>query len=177
MEMLEYEEHQTQLQRVTRDWLLENYPTNTFVTLTFSAEAGVSYSDAEGAFGSFVHRLRSHLHGAKSKKLIPMVPVVEGYDKCYGMSKKLGMRESTHIHCLMNLDGNPKDLMHVVRRCWLDSSPLCGDPHIYCPNSDDWFLDLDTVKKRRIFVNYSLKTCTTNLDAVLVKFVPIRLPT
>jgi hypothetical protein len=177
MEMWEYEERQTRLQEAARDWLMHCYPTNAFVTLTSSAEAGISYETAEKVFGTFAHGLKCYLFGAKSKKRINLIPVVEGYDKCHGMSKTLGLRQGTHIHCLMNLPGNPMDHMDAIRDLWMDSSGVCGDPKIHCPNNDDWFLPLDTAKKKRVFTNYALKSCETNLDAVLVKFVPFRLTT
>lgn len=172
MEMWEYEERQTQLQTEARDWLLTNYPTNAFVTLTSRAKTGMSYETAEKVFGTFAHGLKSYLFGAKSKKRISLIPFVEGYDKCSGLSKKLGLREGTHIHCLMNLPGNPIDHMAVVRGLWMNSSSVCGNPKFYCPNNNNWFLPLTTDKRRRIFANYAVKTCDTNFDAALVKFMP-----
>ena len=147
---------------------------NAFVTLTSRARRGMSYEQAEKAFGTFAHSLKCHLFSAKSKKRIHMVPVVEGYSRQPGLAAKLGLREGTHIHCLMTLPGDPMAYMDVVAGLWRSSNSVCGDPAVYCPNSNNWFLELNTTEVRQIYVNYALKTCTTDTDAVLWDFVPIR---
>jgi hypothetical protein len=74
----------------------------------------------------------------------------------------------------MNLPGNPTEHMEAIRNLWKNSSSVCGDPHVYCPNSNKWFLELNTAKEKRIYINYALKTCATNTDAVLWKYVSVR---
>lgn len=174
MEFWEYEEQQTEMQSAVRDWILSDYAPNVFVTLTSRAENGMSFGTAERVFGTFAHQLKSYLFASKSKRRIPMVPIVEGTKRWHDMAIKLGMRRGTHIHCLMKLPGNAADHMEAVRRIWKNSSSVCGDPEVYCPNNNNWFLELDTATKQRVFVNYALKRCDSDTETVLWDFVPVR---
>jgi hypothetical protein len=167
----------TEMQRQAAEWLLRGEP-NVVVTLTFDTEEGVSYKFAEEVFGTFAHKLKCHLFSKKSKKRIPMCPSVEHYGReMMWKTSAPGVRQGTHIHCLMRLPGNPMDYMEVVRKLWVSSNSLCGNPKVNCPNNDDWFKELATEESRRRMTNYALKTCGNNFDAVLVKFMPIRLAT
>jgi len=167
----EYEQRQTELQKVTRDWLLRGEP-NVIVTLTFRSEDKVTFENAVKVFGTFAHQLKSHFFGEKSKKRIYMVPVVEGYQA--PQMEGLAADKRTHIHCLMRLPDDPSAYKGVIREVWMASSGICGDPNVYCPNNDDWFLVLDSEERKRVFTNYVLKTCGIDTEAVLWKFVPIR---
>ena len=66
------------------------------------------------------------------------------------------------------------DYKEVVRTLWRASGKLCGDPKVNCPNSNDWFIQLDDARDRNEMTNYVLKKCGDNLDGVLVMFMPIR---
>ena len=163
----------TALQVQTADWLLREEH-NVMVTLTFAGDDGVSYKFAEKAFGAFAHKLKCHLFGKKSKKRIAMCPMVEDYGtEMMWSTSPAGVRQGTHIHCLMRLPGSPKDHREVVRKLWRSSGRFCGDPKINCPISDDWYVELEEHNRERL-TNYALKKCEYNIDGVLVKFVPPR---
>lgn len=170
----DYEEKQTKIQTDARDWLLRVEP-NVFVTLTFNSGMGVDDKCARRVFGTFAHKLKCQLFGRNSKKRIGMCPVIEGSDAEGESSNAKGRREQTHIHCLMKLPGKPMDYMEMVCRLWVESSEVCGNPKIYCPKSNDWFLEISTNEKRRALTNYVLKTCSLDIDAVLLDFVPLGL--
>jgi hypothetical protein len=164
----------TEFQRQAADWLL-SAGHNAMVTLTFSGDAGVSYKLAEKAFGSFAHKLKCHLFGAKSKKRIPMCPIVEDFGgEMMWSTSAAGARQGTHIHCLMRLPGCPMTYKEVVRKLWKSSGKLCGDPKVNCPNKDDWFIELDDDHDKNEMTHYVLKKCGDNLDGVLLMFMPIR---
>jgi hypothetical protein len=174
MNTTEYELRQTRLQAEMRDWILRGDP-NSFVTLTFRSERGVSYRRAEKEYGAFAHELKCQLFGEKSTKRIFMVPIIEGYAKEQQRTALLDAPgEHTHIHCLIRFPGNPMDYKEIVRQIWIATSGVCGDPDVYCPNSDAWFQELATDESKRIRTNYVLKTCGQDTEALLCKFVPVR---
>ena len=164
----------TALQVQTADWLLRGEH-NVMVTLTFSGDDGVSYKFAEKAFGIFAHKLKSYLFGNKSKKRIAMCPIVEDYGtEMMWSTSPTGVRQGTHIHCLMRLPDSPMDHNDVVHRLWRDSGRLCGDPKVNCPGKDDWYVEIDTEHDRIELTDYVLKKCEDNIDGILLKFVPTR---
>lgn len=165
----------SELQLATRDFALSG-DVNVFGTFTFDAERGVGYGQAEDIFGTFIHALKCHLFGRNSKKRIHLFPVVEGYWRDQAMARRLGIREGTHIHALMNLPHDPLSYRDVVRELWMDSHSVCGDPHVYCPKSDKWFLDIRGAGLREVYAEYAVKTCAIDTDAVLWKYVPVRRP-
>ena len=174
MEDTDSTKSRTALQVQTADWLLRGEH-NVMVTLTFSGDDGVSYKFAEKAFGTFAHKLKSHLFGTKSKKRIAMCPIVEDYgtEMMWSTSPE-GVRQGTHIHCLMRLPDSPMDHKDVVHRLWRDSGRLCGDPKVNCPGKDDWYVEIDTEHDRIELTDYVLKKCEDNIDGILLKFVPTR---
>lgn len=165
MDTQEYEQRQTTLQKATRDWLLRGQA-NAFITLTFRSEAGVSFSFGEKAFGAFIHDLKCNLFGEKSKKRLFVVPVIEGYV----LAKHEPNR--THIHILVKFPGDPLNYKEVVRRSWMASSRLSGDPLVYDPSNEQWFKDISDQELCRIETNYVLKTCAMDTEAILWKYVP-----
>jgi len=145
------------------------------VTLTFSGDEGVTYNFAEKAFGAFVHKLKCHLFGRNSKKRIAMCPIVEDYGtEMMWSTSPAGVRQGTHIHCLMRLPGSPMDYKDVVRKLWRSSGRRCGDPRVNCPGKDDWYVEIDSEHDRAELTNYALKMCEDNADGILVLFVPTR---
>lgn len=164
----------TEFQQQTADWLLRG-EYNAMVTLTFSAESGVSYKFAEKAFGAFAHKLKCHLFCQKSKKRILMCPIVEdfGAEMMWSTSPR-SVRQGTHIHCLMRLPGNPMDYKEVVRNLWRSSGELCGDPNVNCPFIGDWFVCISTEQDRSEMTHSVLKKRAQDIDGVLVKFMPTR---
>lgn len=167
----------TALQVQTSEWLLRGEH-NVMVTLTFSGDVGVSYTFAEKAFGTFAHKLKCHLFGKNSKKRIAMCPIVEDYGaEMMWSTSPAGVRQGTHIHCLMRLPGSPMDHKDVVRNLWRSSGRCCGDPIISCPNRDDWYVEMKEEQDRVELTNYALKKCERNIDGILIKFVPIRATT
>jgi hypothetical protein len=166
---------QTALQTVTRDWLLRGKP-NAFVTLTFRPEKGVSFNYAQRVTGTFVHGMKAEMFGEKSKKRFFVVPVIEGYVQTKHKPRR------THIHCLMKLPNDPSSYMAMIRRVWLNSSPFSGDPLVYDPDidqNDDAGIEQHVEKKwfKNIYeaggaIDYVLKTCAFDTQAILWKFVP-----
>lgn len=165
-----YEASQTALQMELSNWLQQGEP-NAFITYSFRTP--VSYEKAIKAFGTHAHALKRHFFGNNSKRRLSMVPVVEKFHKgeSYGALEK--PEEGIHIHCLIRLPQQPKDHMEMVRSAWIEADPACGDPSIYCPNGDDWFLELNTSEAARRLINYALKTCTQDTAPVLWKFVSL----
>jgi hypothetical protein len=159
---------QTTLQRVTADWLQQIDP-NVFVTYTF--KEAVSYDRALKVFGTHVHSLRSELYGRNSKRRLPIVPVIEKYMKGSSYGSLLAPADGTHIHCLYRLPGKPDQYKEVIRRTWVEAHASCGDPNIYCPNGDDWYRELSAESDVSNVVDYVLKTCRSDTQAVLWKFV------
>lgn len=177
MEDTDSKKSRTALQERTAEWLLRGEH-NVMVTLTFSGDRGVSYNHAEKVFGKFAHGLKSHLFGAKSKKRIAMCPIVEDYGtEMMWSTSAAGVRQGTHIHCLLRLPGSPMDHKDVVRKLWRSSGRCCGDPKINCPNRDDWYVEMKEEHDRVELTNCALKKCEHNIDGILVKFVPIRATT
>lgn len=170
MEDSEYEERQTELQRgLASHFLQDNY--NAFITLTFRSEDSVSYDYAEKTFGRFMHALRCSLFKERCTYRMPLVPVVESYPGrplCSGAP--CDPIERTHIHCCIKLPGNPLDHKELVRKRWLGAGGVCGDPQIYCPNGEDWYIPLYTPAVMRKYVNYSLKQCCSDHQPVLWNF-------
>ena len=113
-----------------------------------------------------------------------MVPVIEGYAKGQSYAALYKPSDDTHIHCLLKLPGDPLDHKEMIRKIWLASSKLSGDPNIYCPeggeegnrkgSGEGWFKLLATDDLKTVFAGYNLKTCGNELDPVLLKFVPSR---
>ncbi|MBA0283706.1 hypothetical protein [Stenotrophomonas maltophilia] len=167
----------TALQEQAADWLLRGEH-NVMVTLTFSGSDGVSYKFAEKAFGTFAHKLKGYLFGTKSKKRIAMCPIVEDYGaEMMWSTSPTGVRQGTHIHCLMRLPGSPMNHKDVVRRLWRASGRRCGDPRVNCPGRDDWYVEMLAQQDRVELTSYALKKCSDSVDGVLVKFVPVRATT
>lgn len=164
----------TALQVQAADWLLREEH-NVMVTLTFSGDGGVSYKLAEKAFGTFAHKLKCHLFGRSSKKRIALCPIVEDYGtEMMWSTSPAGVRQGTHIHCLMRLPGSPMCHKDMVRRLWRASGHRCGDPRVNCPGKDDWYVEIGTDCDRVELTNYALKKCDDSTDGILVKFVPTR---
>ncbi|KLD62506.1 hypothetical protein [Dyella japonica] len=159
------------LQRVTADWLKQLEP-NLFVTYTF--EEAVSYDRAMKIFGTHVHSLRGELFGRRSKRLIPMVPVIEMYERGSSYGSLLMPSDGTHIHCAYRLPGQPDDYKEVIRRTWTQADNTCGNPDVYCRNSDGWYRELNTDSDAGNVIGYMLKTCAMDTEAVLWKFVSFR---
>jgi hypothetical protein len=172
MEDTDSKKSRTALQAQAADWILRGEH-NVMVTLTFAGDDGVSYKFAEKAFGTFAHKLKCQLFGRNSKRRIAMCPIVENYGTEMMWSTSLaGVRQGTHIHCLMRLPENPMDHKEVVRKLWRSSGPRCGDPKINCPNGKDWYVEMKNEHDRVGLTNYALKKCEQNVDGILVKFVP-----
>lgn len=164
----------TDLQVQTADWLLSSEH-NVMVTLTFSGRNGVSYKFAEATFGTFAHKLKCYLFGTNSKKRIAMCPIVEGFGtEMMWSTSPSGVRQGTHIHCLMRLPGSPMDHKDVVRKLWRTSGQRCGDPIVNCPGRDNWYVEIDAEHDRTELTSYVLKKCEEDIDGILVKFVPTR---
>lgn len=162
------ERTQTALQREASDWLSHGNP-NVFITLSFREPAG--YKRAEKAFGAFAYGLKSALFGRKSKKRLSMVPIVEKYHEGSSYGALMKPAEGIHIHCLMQLPDCPANHMEVIRKLWVQSDWCCGDPNVYCPKGDGWFEVLEAEDDAHRVINYVLKTCATDTQAVLWKFV------
>ena len=170
MNYIEYEAQQTPIQIALREWVLPTEP-NTFITLTFCDEFGVSYDQAAKAFGAFAHSIKCHFHGKNSKKRLFMFPVVEksGVEVSGSRTKR---QDGTHIHCLMQLANDPIEHIEITRLSWMMAADICGDPNIYCPEKEGWYLPMTDYGTRRKLTNYAIKSCALNTDTVLWKFVP-----
>lgn len=144
---------------------------NAFVTLTFCAESNLSYNRVARIFGRFLHRLKVQLFGRNSKKRLSLVPVIEKFDRdnLYRARGDL----NTHVHVLIRFPGNPQEYKALVARLWKSSSRVCGDPAIYCPKDDGWFLTSKSESFSEEMAGYLTKTCTINTDAVLWQYVTL----
>ena len=166
----EYVELQSELQKeLARHFLQDDY--NAFITLTFKSEDSVSYDYAKKTFGRFMHALRCNLFKERCTYRMPMVPVIESYPGrplCSGAP--YDPNERTHIHCCIKLPGNPLDHKEMVRKKWLGAGGVCGDPLVYDPSGDNWFIELNTNAAATAYVNYSLKQCRVDHEPVLWNF-------
>ncbi len=171
MHITEYERSQTKLQAAIEQMILDGKP-NVFITLRPNVEDGVSFERMEKLFGIFAYKLKCKLFGRGSKKRIFMVPVVEKYAEGESFGALTKNSDGTHIHCLVHFPGDPIDYKEMVRGLWINSSNACGDPDIYCPDSEKWFTVLNTEESQRALAKYIVKTCTEDTQAVLWKFVP-----
>lgn len=158
------------LRRATVQWI-ESVQYNAFVTLTFVPDASVSYNSAKISFGRFLHRLKIQLFGRNSKKRLAVVPVVEKFDR---NNLYLGSSElNTHLHVLIRFPGDPLAYKAMVAKIWRSSSRAAGNPAIYCPDDDQWFLTPTWETFNEDMAGYLAKTCTINTDAVLWKYVSL----
>lgn len=169
-EMLRAEGHKNALRDAAARWAQEFDPTY-FVTLTFADKEGTSFVYAKTVFGRFVRHLRSSLYGPDSRKRFPMFPVVEKYCRSNERQREVG----THIHLLINLQGDPAWLAVVVAQAWRKSGKFCGDPKKNTKDNNDlWFKPINNDDIATTFSDYIVKTCRDNMDAVLLDFVHIK---
>ncbi|GAB2805131.1 hypothetical protein [Dyella kyungheensis] len=158
----------TDLQRSAINWLREA-KVNAFITYSFRKE--VSFTAAEKIFGTYAYGLKSAFFGRNSTKRFPMVPIVEKYHQGDSYAALLTPEEGIHIHCFMQLPDYPCNHKETIRELWTKSDQRCGDPAVYCPKDDGWFVEIKTSDDQDRLINYALKTCQQNTDAVLWKFV------
>lgn len=162
----------SELQQATIDWLCDRAEHNVMVTFTFKSANGVGYGEAKWIFGLFVRRLRDRLLGRRSKRKIPMAPVLEDYrEQLQSRGLTTDVREGTHVHCLMQLPGNPMDHMDMVREVWAGSHEKCGEPTVYCPGSDLWFLPIGSEGLRATLTGYVVKRFELDVDGLLVQYM------
>lgn len=163
----------TDLQEAAKSWVLKRAEYNVMATFTFRKDEGVSYGEAKWMFGLFVRRLRDALWGRRSnrKRRLALVPVVEDYKEQLQRRGIVDCREGTHIHCLMALPGDPMDYKEVVHRLWVGTHPFCGEPKVYCPDSDDWYVPITNEHLRGVYAGYILKRCQFDVDGLLVQYM------
>lgn len=153
-------------------WLENRAPYNVMFTGTFRSEDGITYGMAKLIFAMFVGRLRDRVFGRKSKRRIAMVPVLEGYmEQMQRRGLASGFREGTHIHVLIDLPLPTAEGKEVVLQCWKETHRLCGDPAVYCPDSDRWYLEITDAPMRASLIGYVLKRCRQNLDGLLLDYM------
>ena len=162
---------QTPIQATLRDNFLKSAPNvNVFGTLTFNSEHGVSYWEAKKIFGKFIRLLNAYLYGIKSKKRILILPVVEKSGVEHGGGPYVKY-DGTHIHFVADIPGGATATQETVRKLWIASSKIAGDPNIYCPNSDDWYQTIWNYESKNSLIQYTIKTCRINTNTVLWDFV------
>ncbi|WP_456999602.1 hypothetical protein [Luteimonas sp. A534] len=164
---------QTRLQAELADWLGQGH-FNVMITLTFDSADGVSLALATKLFGKFLQRLAPIVlrKGIRNGR-VPMVPIIEDSKE---QLRELGLtmegREGTHLHVLMRLRGDdPYKYKDAIKEAWKVTGRLCGDPKIYCPDSDQWFLPLTSGALRKTYVGYVLKQQATDTLGLLVKYL------
>lgn len=163
----------TRLQEEMADWLYEaNF--NVMVTLTFDSEDGVSHPLATKLFGKFLQRLTPIVlrRGIRNGR-VPMAPIIEDSNE---QLRELGLpmegREGTHLHVLMRLRGDdPYKYKDAIAKAWKATNRLCGDPKIYCPDSDQWYLPLTSDELQKTYVGYVVKQQETDTLGLLVKYL------
>ena len=161
---------QTELQKALAEGFLQD-DYNAFITLTYKTEGSVSYAYARRTFGRFMHAVRCSLYKETCTYRMPLVPVVESYPGrplCSGAP--YFPTERTHIHFCIKLPGNPLDHKEMIRRKWLDAGGACGDPSVYCPNGENWYIPLSEPAEIEAYVNYLLKQCCTDSEPLLLDF-------
>lgn len=164
----------TPLQRATKRWVLKRAEYNAMVTFTFSKEGGVGYEEAKWIFGLFMRRFRDEIWGRRSNRnrRIPIVPVVEDYrEQLQKRGNGVDAREGTHIHCLVAFPSEPLSYKDVVQRVWAGTHPWCGNPSVYCPDSDGWFVQISNDSLRRVYSGYILKRCRIDVDGLLLQYM------
>lgn len=165
----------TQLQSMLSDWFISAAP-NVMATLTFKTELGVRQSAAEKAFKRFSAKLTAELGNRYPGKQVLLIPVVENSREQlwrYGLTRY--GREGTHIHALMKLPGDMDENRALVRKLWVKTSRvICGDPKVYCPNSNDWFIKLSTRDEQRTYIGYAVKHMQADCTGLLVDCLNIK---
>jgi hypothetical protein len=162
----------TRLQAEMADWLGQ-VEWNLMVTFTFSAEDGVSLPLASKLFGKFIPRLREIVLRKGSRSKIKMAAFVEdSREQLQNVGLQVDGREGTHIHVLLHVRGDDlykyKD---AIEKAWKATNRLCGDPTIYCPDSDEWYLPLTSGEMRRGYTGYVLKHHGTDTLGLLIQFL------
>lgn len=159
------------LKQSTIDLIL-SYQPNVFMTLRPNVEGGASYVQMARAFGAFAHTIKCKLFGRNSKKRLFLFPVVEkfGLGRSYGSLRKPS--EAIHVHCLAKLPGDPHEYQPLIRDSWLAASPISGDPYVYCPADDKWFIAISSDVEAKIYASYIVKNCQDDTLPILWKYVP-----
>ncbi len=83
-----------------------------------------------------------------------------------------------HFHVLLKLETDMAASKTLVRRNWTKVSPWCGNPRISNPIGNKWFIDLSDKNLRGVLEYYVLKTCRTDINALLVEYLhldPVKL--
>jgi len=164
------EYHRSRLQEATLAWLLGT-EWNAMVTFTFNGERGVSYWTASKIFGQFLTRLKHVALGRKSRRRIPMAPIVEdSKEQLRQCGLTMDGREGTHVHCLFQFPDDLGAYKEVMPDIWRGTAKVCGDPKVYCPNSTEWFLPLDNAT-RDIYTGYVLKYCRVDTLGLLYQYL------
>lgn len=152
--------------------LIVGYQPNVFMTLRPNVEGGTSYVQMVKAFGAFAHTVKNKLFGRNSRKRLFLFPVVEKFGSGYAYDSLCKPSEAIHIHCMATLPGDPREYEPLVRDTWLNASPISGDPYVYCPTNDKWFVSLSTEAEARIYASYIVKGCQGDTLPILWKYVP-----
>ena len=75
----------------------------------------------------------------------------------------------------MQLPGDMDENRALVRKLWVRTSRLiCGDPNVYCPNSDDWFIKLSTRDEQRTYIGYAVKHMQADCTGLLFDCMNIK---
>lgn len=153
---------------------LDEVKWNLMVTLTFRHPDGVSKALAEKIFGRFLKKLRAILIRKGTNNKIPMAAVVEdSREQLRELGLSIDGREGTHIHFLTRVRGgeDPYKYKEAIRLAWIATNRLCGEPRVYCPNSDKWFLPLTSDEMRRGFTGYVLKHHGHDTLGLLIQYL------
>jgi hypothetical protein len=166
--------HSTTTQTMLLDWFSAARP-NVMATLTFKGMHGVRIAAAERTFKRFSANLLSEVSATHPKAEVRLVPVVENSSeqlRSYGLTPY--GREGTHLHVLMRLPGDLVEQRERVRKLWIGSNKmLCGDPRVYCPESNDWFVELTTRAERSTYISYVVKHMRNDCLGLLVHCMKI----
>ena len=162
----------TRLQAATAEWLGE-VEWNLMVTFTFKREGGVSLPLATKLFGNFIPRLREIVLRKGSTRRIPMAAVVENSrEQLQNVGLQVDGREGTHIHVLLRVRGDdPYKYKDAIEKAWKLTNRFCGDPTVYCPDSDEWYLPLTSDEMRKGYTGYILKHHGTDTLGLLIPYL------
>lgn len=146
-----------QLISETAGWITKTQ-WNYFVTLTFKGE--ITDANALYQFTGFVKRMNYQIFGKRSKRRIPMFPVIE-HTKC----------GNPHFHLMV---GNNDDfigdkLKLLIMDTWSRSSFV---DRYHMMRTNDWFQPIETSTESKA-VRYCLKTARNDIDCVILDHVTI----
>lgn len=143
-----------ELKRSASNWINQGKNWKYFVTLTFRKD--LTDDGAKYIFNGLCKRVNQEIFGRRSKRSIPIFPVME--------HSKDGR---PHFHLLLGDHERYKGLR--LKKLILDKWNMSDFTNIdHLRKNDNWFQSINNSTKKNT-INYCLKTVQNNIDCVVLK--------